>query len=289
MGYRTLSQSSPGVERVAAVLNYMADHPDHSFTMSELVRALKLSRTTCNTLISGLVKVGYVYRSSDKTYVLGPALAAIGQVAAKHASPLLVAQPEMRALADEFDLICSAFFRERDHLVVRERVASASNLGWSSAKGARIRLRAPLGAIFFAWSSEKKVAAWLASAPVPPNFEQERIIKESMTFARHYGFSFTVRSSHYENFSFSDIISEDSLGETEFPTIPSPRIEKGQNYYLTTIFSPVFDANGEVIFTLSLAGFTGKIDGENIIEMGGRLRESCDRITKFTGGRVFMS
>ena len=159
-----MTQGSPAVERAAAILNFMAEHPDHAVMVSDLVRALRISRSTCHSLVASLVRVGYLHRTSDKTYVLGPSLALVGQIAARHASPVLIAQPEMRALAEEFDVICSAFFREGDHLVVRERAASGTHIGWSSPKGARVRMRAPFSGIFYAWSPPARAEAWLASS-----------------------------------------------------------------------------------------------------------------------------
>jgi DNA-binding IclR family transcriptional regulator len=55
-----MSRSSPGVMRVAAILNFIADHPGQAFAMTDLVRALKLSRATCHALLTGLVEVGYL-------------------------------------------------------------------------------------------------------------------------------------------------------------------------------------------------------------------------------------
>src|ERR1700740_110295 len=112
-----MSQCSPGVERVAAILSFLAEHPDRPVSVADLTRALKISRSTCYDLVSSLTHVGYLHRTSDNAYVIGPSLALIGQIAAKHASPVLVAQPEMRALAEEFDGICSAFFRDGAYLV----------------------------------------------------------------------------------------------------------------------------------------------------------------------------
>ena len=136
-----MARSSPGVRRVAAILNFMADHPGQSFALTELVRALKLSSATCHALLTGLVEVGYLYRASDKTYVLGPALAAIARTAAANFSPLQVAQPEMRQLADRFDVVCSAVFLEGDSIVIRERAASVSHVGYSAPLGTRAKLR----------------------------------------------------------------------------------------------------------------------------------------------------
>src|SRR3546814_10662225 len=108
-----MARTSPGVQRIVSILNFFADHPEQSFTLTDLVRALKLSRATCHALLTGLVEAGYLYRSHDKSYVLGPTLDAIGRIADPHSSPLQITQPEMRALADEFDAVCSAFFRDR--------------------------------------------------------------------------------------------------------------------------------------------------------------------------------
>ena len=148
-----MARSSPGVRRMVAILDFFADHPGQTFTLTDLVRALKLSRATCHALLTGLVDSGYLYRTHDKSYVIGPRLVAIGRIANEHFSPLQVAQPEMRALADEFSAICSAFFREGDEVVVRARAASISQLGFSIPQGARLQLRPPFGAIYFAWST----------------------------------------------------------------------------------------------------------------------------------------
>src|ERR1700740_1652704 len=90
-----MARSSPGVRRVAAILNFIADHPGQAFTLTDLIRALKFSRATCHALLTGLVEVVYLYRASDKQYVLGPALVAIGRNAVEHASPVQIVQPEM--------------------------------------------------------------------------------------------------------------------------------------------------------------------------------------------------
>src|SRR5580693_418785 len=163
-----MARSSPGVLRVASILNFIADHPDQAFTLTDLVKALKLSRATCHALLTGLVEVGYLYRASDKNYILGPALASIGRVAALHTSPLQVAQPEMRALADEFDTICACFFRDGDDIVVRDRAASVSHVGWSVPVGTRLKLRPPFAAIFYAWAPRSEAEAWLDAYQPPP-------------------------------------------------------------------------------------------------------------------------
>src|SRR3546814_12729356 len=70
-----MARTSPGVQRIVSILNFFADHPEQSFTLTDLVRALKLSRATCHALLTGLVEAGYLDRSHDKSFVLGATLA----------------------------------------------------------------------------------------------------------------------------------------------------------------------------------------------------------------------
>ena len=54
-----MTRTSPGVKRIAAILDFLADHPTQSFALTDLVRALKLSRATAHALLTGLVEVGW--------------------------------------------------------------------------------------------------------------------------------------------------------------------------------------------------------------------------------------
>lgn len=274
-----MARSSPGVRRVAAILNFLAEHPGQAFSLTDLVRALKLSRATCHALLTGLVEVGYLYRASDKSYVLGPALAAIGRTAAEHASPLQVAQPEMRALADEFQAICSAFFRDGHDVIVRDRAASVAHLGWSMPPGSRQRLNAPLSAIFLAWADPAEAEAWLDSATPTPTPAEKAAAHKRMAFAREHGFTVIVTGRHAG--------AARPAGPSEDP----PRavlteLNPDEDYALMSVAAPVFDTGARVAFVLGLTGFSRTARGAEIERIGRRLRESCDRVTAFVAGRM---
>jgi DNA-binding IclR family transcriptional regulator len=261
----------------------MAEHPDRAVSVSDLTRALKISRSTCYDLVSSLAHVGYLHRTGDNTYVIGPSLALIGQVAARHASPVLIAQPEMRALAEEFDVICSAFFRDGDYLVVRERAVSGSHLAWSSPKGARVRLRAPFAGIFYAWAPPARAEAWLEATAPPATAEERSLMAQAMAFAREYGFTFSVRNARAAD---PDEATEQLFeGEpNELPVRMIPELDPARDYALMSVISPVFDAGREVSFLLALVGFSGKATGADIERIGRRLRAACDRISASIGG-----
>lgn len=281
-----MSRSSPGVRRVAAILNFIADHPGQAFALTDLVRALKLSRATCHALLTGLVDVGYLYRTSDKTYVLGPALAAIGRTASQHFSPLQVAQPEMRSIADEFDVVCAAYFLEGDTIHLRDRAASLSHVGYPVPMGTRMKLRSPQAVAYFAWSP-RDAEAWLETTSPKPSPAKRDLMMSAMEFAREHGFSVLVRGS-----SFTVPLSPDApmvdvgADSDEIPVTPVGSVDPEAVYPVGALMAPVFDAKGKVSFALVMAGFNGTLTGKQIFEAGYRLRDACDRISNFIAGRV---
>ncbi|MBV1688713.1 helix-turn-helix domain-containing protein [Novosphingobium sp. G106] len=278
-----MSRSSPGVRRVAAILNFIADHPGQAFALTDLVRALKLSRATCHALLTGLVDVGYLYRTSDKTYVLGPALAAIGRTAAQHFSPLQVAQPEMRSLADEFDVVCSAYFLEGDMIHLRDRAASLSHVGYPVPLGTRMKLRSPQAVAFFAWAPAE-AEAWLETTEPKPSAERRELMFKSMEFARENGFAVLLRRPGFDIAGEAD---DRGMGvdTDEIPVTPIDGIDQASSYAVGALMAPIFDERGQVSFCLLLAGFHGTMSGAQVMAAGQRLRAACRRISAFVAGR----
>jgi DNA-binding IclR family transcriptional regulator len=280
-----MARSSPGVRRIVSILNFFADHPEQSFTLTDLVRALRLSRATCHALLAGLVESGYLYRTNDKSYVIGPTLVAIGRIANEHFSPLQVAQSEMRSLADEFDAICSVFTRERDEVVVRGRAAAMSHVGFSIPHGARMKLRAPYSAIYYAWAPPGEAEAWLAQAEPPPTPENRAAMHEAMVFGREHGYLLGVRNLRMAtawNETPERIFSSE---RNDYPVLLAPELDMQQDYLLASVLAPIFDLQHQVAFTMGLMGFNGLVKGAQVHKMGIRLRAACDRITRFIAGK----
>jgi DNA-binding IclR family transcriptional regulator len=279
-----MSRSSPGVGRVVAVLNFFADHPGQAFTLTDLVRALKLSRATCHGLLAGLVEAGYLYRTSDKTYLLGPALLALGEISKAHFSPLQAAQPEMRALADEYDAVCSAAFRERTDVVVRERAAAVSHLGYSVPRGTRLPLYPQFAGIFFVWSPPAEIKTWLDAVEPPPSEAARATMRDAIAFARTHGFLFSL----YNTGSLKDALpglAHYGQHQVEAHILPcfDFDLDPGQDYKLSSVQAPVIDAGRNVAFVIALQGFTKTYSGAEILAIGDRVRAAADRISAFMG------
>jgi DNA-binding IclR family transcriptional regulator len=216
--------------------------------------------------------------------MLGPALASIGRIALQHTSPLQVAQPEMRALADEFDAICAAYFREGDEIIVRDRAASVSHVGWSIPSGTRLKLRAPFSSIFYAWRPEAEAKAWLDSSTPPPTAEHRESMRQGMSFLRANGYSAHVHNPKATGFDRppEQVFREES---SVFPTIILPEIDGEARYPLVSIIAPVFELHGQIAFVLGLSGFSQTTQGAEIRRIGQRLVAACDRISQFITGQ----
>ncbi|WP_232494761.1 IclR family transcriptional regulator [Novosphingobium kaempferiae] len=274
-----MSRSSPGVARVAAILNFIADHPGQAFALTDLVRALKLSRATCHALLTGLVDVGYLYRTTDKTYVLGPALAAIGRTAAAHFSPLQVAQPEMRSLADDFDVVCGAYFLEGDVIHLRERAASLSHIGYPVPLGTRMPLRWIQAMTFFARST-RDADAWVSRADPPLGEEQLGQFRAGLEFVRSKGYVALLRRPGSEEGEAGV-----RVGTEDPPVVPLVDADPQRVYPLVALMAPIYDSRNRVMMALVMAGFHGAMTGTSVSEAGGRLAEACERISGFLAGR----
>ena len=265
-----MSRSSPGVARMAAILNFIADHPGQAFALTDLVRALKLSRATCHALLTGLVDVGYLYRTSDKTYVLGPALTAIGRAAAEHFSPLQVAKPEMRALADAYDVVCGVYSLEGDEILLRDRAASASHVAYPVPVGTRMRMRSAQAVVYYAWSPGE-AEAWLERAKPKPAPDKIALMLRNMAFAREHGFVVHVRNPGVDVGSANANFLQGEASD-EIPVIPVPKVEPDAIYPVAALMAPVFEAPGKVSFALVLAGFQAPMTGAQALAAGAMLR-----------------
>lgn len=280
-----MAQGSPSAQRVVEILSFFAEHPGQAFTLTDVVRSLKLSRATAHAFLTTLANANFLYRASDKSYVLGPALTVIGQAASRHLSPVQIAQPEMRRLADQFDAVCATVFRDRNDVIVRDRAASRSHLGMALARDSRLPLRPPFGGIFFAWLPQVQADAWFDQLDPPASPQMRDQMIEGMAFARKHGFQFV-----YQN---RPEVLKDETAEWLFveemerrPVLLATEIEPDRVYVLSSVTAPVFGSDGKIVFILALVGMSRPCRGAEIAEMGDALRTACARISGFLGGQA---
>lgn len=272
-----MTRQSPAVGRIVSILNFFVEHPQQAFTLTQIVKSLRLSRATCHALLVGLVEAGYLYRRPDKSYVLGPALISLAVNAQQHFSPLAVARQEMRMLADELDVVAGALFPEGDELVVRERAASLTHLGWVIPAGQRYALY-PWGSFMLMPLGDGELDETLNKIAPPISADARADMHRQMEFARRYGF---VVGVYPEGMTPRNDAQTSWRPQGKFVS----DLEPDKDYRLMFLVAPVLNDRGRVEFGIALYGFTRSMTGAEIVGVGHRLREACRRITTFIAGK----
>ncbi len=278
-----MSRPSPGIKRVVDLLNFIAGNPGRDFTLTELISALKLNRATCHSLVAQLVRSDYLYRTHDKRYRLGEGAIRLGSLAVANKTPLQMASPEMRSLAERYDVVCMAIFLDRSDVVVREHATSESHLDWAPERGTRWPLRPPLAASFLAWMDREE--AWLNALSPPPSPSERHLTAKLIDFVRRHGFQFvTRRLTHAELEPYEADRWLFQSDPAQRPIQAATRLDRQQTYPMVSLSAPVFDSLGRVAFLLSLAGFSGVRKGADVAAIANRLRDSCLRIERCLAG-----
>jgi len=265
-----MARAAPGVERTIAVLNWLAAHPDQSFTLTDIVRGLDLNRATCHALLAALAAAGYVYRDASKAYRLGPALAAIGEIAHNRFLPVVMARNDMRALAERLGLACIAASRVGAEMVLLERAVPAPLLSRALELGSRYAIRGPTGLSFMSWGPAAEAERWLDALREERGPEQAERWAKALRICREMGYCYA---------------SIDPQGGV----VPPAAKVAERPLLLNYLSAPVLDAQGEIIFSIALLGFDRPYRPEEIAGLGAELRKVCDAAAAriFEGERPF--
>jgi DNA-binding IclR family transcriptional regulator len=276
MAKASMSRASPAATRVVSVINFFVEHPSDAFTLTELVKSLRLSRATCHALLATLVDKGYLYRKPDKSYVIGPALVAAGRIARENYSPLEIARAEMRGLADEFDAICTAQFIEKDEMVLRDRAGGISHLGWLPPIGQRVSMNSLWAAPSMSFESDEAIAQWLEAISDEATPEQREEVRAAMDAARERGYFVTVRLD-----SWSVHLAQAPIAERrEHTNFFVRELDDDRSYQLSFILVPVMDAKG-LAFVITLSGFLHEVTGKKIKQIADTAVAASQRISRF--------
>lgn len=278
-----MSKSPPGVQRVVAGLNFFAEHPGQSFTFTDILKALDLGRATCHSLLVGLVEAQYLYRNIDKTYVIGPALAAIGRISSREFSPKLAAQPELRALSDEYRAVATVARLEGADAVIELRAGSGRLRSWSASPGQRYPQRAPFAGSFFVTAKSYEIERWLDSLIPSPREEEKQDFYAGMEFVRQHGYMFGEYNAGVE-YDTSDPVLPFTGQKDAYPVKVCRQLELQSQYQLAFITSPVIGHDDNVEFIIILSAFRNARSGMAVAETGAQLRAAAERLSAFITG-----
>jgi DNA-binding IclR family transcriptional regulator len=160
-------RTSPPTERVVAVLDFLARHPNDRFGVSELARRLGLSKPTCLGIVGTLAAADYLVRDAqDKTYRLGPALISLGHTAQESMRVNPAAREELRRLSSTYDTTAALSAVIDDRITLLELVGPpGTDVG--VRVGQSYPFAPPVGLMFVLWDDDA-LRDWLAKEPTIP-------------------------------------------------------------------------------------------------------------------------
>ena len=162
------SRRSPPTERVVALLDHLVAHPESRFGLSELSRAVRISKPTCLGIVTTLSDLGWLTcDEQSRTYGVGPALVAAARLARRAVPGAEAAERELAALATRFDCACSASAVVGDEIVVLTSIRPDGRAEGILA-GARYPFAPPVGLMYVLWDGDQAVERWLGRRPTLP-------------------------------------------------------------------------------------------------------------------------
>jgi DNA-binding IclR family transcriptional regulator len=274
-----VARPAPSVERTVALLKMLAAHPRDRFSLSDIARRLNANKATCHAMLSELVEQGMLIRHpGDKTYLLGPALVALGTSAAREAHEALgLARDEMAAIGGE--------------MVIMGRADVDRPLFGYLPVGNRSPLVPPYGAEFLAWAPEAEVEAWL-DLHEPALSEAER--------DAYYQALDRIRLAGYHASELEHVMALRRVVELLSGLPGAARLEAALQELanrpahealscrdrdrIAAVRAPVFGPGGQVVLTLSIGGIWPGMEGRFLGRYADRLLEGTRRITERLGG-----
>lgn len=225
--------------------------------MSEVARALDISKATCHGLITTLTARGYLRRDASRpTYSLGPALIPLGSVARRVVPGVSVAEREIGDVAARFGVECNVSVASADELIVLAHAGVPAPGSITAAEGSRVPLKPPIGAVFFAWADPNRSGSWLCRAEAAPGRDAPTDWGRALEVIRRRGYVLGSRTDAWDAFlagaagapSLTSLEAAGTGGGNRYLP-PEPEPDRGEVQFLSV---PVFGVEAEVALALTM-------------------------------------
>ncbi len=282
--------------RAAAVLDYLSMRPGRPCTLTEIAGALRVSPASMLAVLAALADAGYLVRHrAHKTYVLGPAVVALGQAAMVQNPVVPAADRELQLLADEIDAQCAASVLMGDELVAVAVAGRTRRPGTWTRVGVRAPFVAPFGVPFAAFGTDSLRRAWRGPHDDGISAELDR----ALAVVRARGYAVNRDGEARERLgaalgSLGDDPANDrlrrevdsliALHTEDFLVLNLDKVDSPRDIAHVTV--PVFGPDDEVVMILTGGGFARPLGGAEVEAVADRLKASAEAIAFAAFGRV---
>jgi flavin reductase (DIM6/NTAB) family NADH-FMN oxidoreductase RutF/DNA-binding IclR family transcriptional regulator len=201
-------------------------------------------------------------------------------------------RPEIEAVAGEVGLECIVLATVDRQVVMIAAAGFESAAGGSRTHvGSTFPLAAPIAAVFLAWASAEEQRQWLAEGARLAGADVTGLAMASLEAVRARGHEIATGRGVSERFR-RIVLGDDEQphrGSDEFAQVVRAVVERRdpaltlpleQLSDVTAFMVPVRDANGRVVLSLGLIGFTGAEDHTRLQQCLRRLETAADRATE---------
>jgi DNA-binding IclR family transcriptional regulator len=274
------------------IIDFMACFPGRSFSLAEIGRATGINGASCHAILNALVDRGYLSRSAgEKSFVLGPALAAAGEAAVRSQPLLHHARDAATRLSGDLDLPVLLSAGVGDEIVGVLAIPDTRGRMPDLQPGARLPMVPPVGASFLAWEDDAVIDEWLARSSA-----EDKLLAGMRGVAeriRERGFQVTLRNPRAPRLAHEIGVMAGGKKAESFKTqlvglvgsleqaIAMPEaIAPEKEYDVILIAAPIFDRTGKCVFNLCLGDFQEPLMGSRVLELADRLLAECLRIMR---------
>ncbi len=242
--------------RVIDILEVLKDNNTYGLSITEVSEKTGHSNSTVHRIMTALNKRGYIIRD-DKTrkYKLGYMILQFTNVLMSDTNIKELARPYLEKLNRELKEAVHLILRSGNYGVYIDKIDSPHPIGLQVYIGKRIMLHSSAaGKVILAYMSKEKRVQILSEVGLPKFTDQTLVEFEKI---------------------------EKELVEILNKGYAWNRGENRTDVY--SIAAPIFDATGEVVGTLSLAGPSYRFNDENISKMVTTLTSTTRKLSNILG------
>lgn len=249
------TQSVPALDRALTILEVLAESKK-GLSLSQLTRSLGWPKSSTHCLLLTLERRGYLHRNEQTgQYMFGLKLFGLANIALSGIELREQAAPFLQALMERTRLTVHMAILERDEAVLIDKVEPPGLFKLATWIGKRMDVHCTgVGKALIAYLPEEELDRLIKEHGLPRHNENTivspRRLKEALARIRQLGYSVDDE--------------EDELG-------------------LRCIGAPIFNREGQVIASISVAGTTAQIHLENLGKSAQQVKQTALAISRQLG------
>jgi DNA-binding IclR family transcriptional regulator len=277
------------------IVGYLGERPRSEFTLSEISRAVGLSKTSCQSILAALAESGTVTKDMRTLrYSIGPALIGLGVAATERFDFLDVARMELEEFCapEGLDWNVGALAGKDPVILAASKVGTLGLV-----PGQRVALTPPIGLVFLGWSPPESVTSWLMQSTDYDDPVLRKKYEQAVEVTRRRGFSVGRKSETQTKFAraLGTLVKEverSELAETARALLAELTLEEyyleivdsDQQYAIEFLSVPMFDRSGDLLGAITVGGFQSSLTGAEVLQFANRLSERGKRIADTHAG-----